>query len=84
LKGAGDGALGALLVGGLAVGAATLGAPVAAVTVGLGALAIGGVTSVGKDRQGWIRRIRDGYRYWFSAGAVMCMDDEGRSQGDCG
>jgi RHS repeat-associated protein len=49
LKGAGNGALGALLVGGLAVGAATLGAPVAAVTVGLGALAIGGGALLGYD-----------------------------------
>jgi RHS repeat-associated protein len=52
LKGAGNGALGALAVGGLAVSAAAFGAPVAAVTVGLGALAIGGGDLLGYNVYG--------------------------------
>jgi len=42
VKGAARGAAGAAVVGGIAVGVVALGAPVAAVTVGLGAVAIAG------------------------------------------
>lgn len=49
LKGAAVGAAGALVVGGAAVLLTTLGAPVAAVTLGLGALAIGGAIMLGVD-----------------------------------
>ncbi len=49
LKGAAIGAAGALVVGGVAVLATTLGAPVAAVTLGLGALAVAGGMMMGID-----------------------------------
>jgi hypothetical protein len=52
LKGAGTGAVGTVAVGALAVGAVAVGAPVAAVTAGLGLVAVAGGVALGWDVKG--------------------------------
>jgi hypothetical protein len=69
-KGAAVGAVGAVVVGAVAVGAVVLGAPVAAVTVGLGVLAVAGGTILGIDVAANIRN-----RNWsglaYNVGSVL-------------